>query len=58
MGPGGSRRLQNGCSASFLVEGGFDSHAPPPLEFQLKICTSVLAEAAQLQRITSSDFWF
>jgi hypothetical protein len=23
-------RLQNGCSASFLVEGGFDSHAPPP----------------------------
>ena len=29
-GPGGSRRLQNGCSASFLVEGGFDSHAPPP----------------------------
>src|SRR6266542_5509509 len=25
-------RLQNGCSAwiKFLVEGGFDSHAPPP----------------------------
>jgi hypothetical protein len=32
-------RLQNGCSASFLVEGGFDSHAPPPLEIELKIST-------------------
>jgi len=29
-------RLQNGCSASFLVEGGFDSHAPPP-QFELRI---------------------
>ena len=28
-------RLQNGCSASFLVEGGFDSHAPPP-HFELR----------------------
>src|SRR5437763_13015375 len=30
-------RLQNGCSASFLVEGGFDSHAPPPLVSKLII---------------------
>jgi hypothetical protein len=35
-------RLQNGCSASFLVEGAFDSHAPPQLEFQLKTSTCVL----------------
>src|SRR5438105_4397329 len=29
-------RLQNGCSASFLVEGGVDSHAPPPPELKSK----------------------
>ena len=29
----GLDRLQNGCLASFLVEGGFDSHAPPPRGF-------------------------
>src|SRR5579859_4966068 len=32
----GFDRLQNGCSASFLVEGEFDSHAPPPAKFDLK----------------------
>jgi hypothetical protein len=30
-GPGGSRRLQNGCLAASAVRGGFDSHAPPPV---------------------------
>ena len=29
-GPGGPRRLQNGCLAAGAVTGGFDSHAPPP----------------------------
>jgi hypothetical protein len=37
-----SNRFQNGCSASFLVEGGFDSHAPPPPDFELEISTRVL----------------
>jgi hypothetical protein len=35
-------RLQNGCSASFLVEGGFDSHAPPPPVSELAFDTDVL----------------
>ena len=34
--------FQNGCSASFLVEGGFDSHAPPPAKCNLKNSTRVL----------------
>ncbi len=36
-------RLKNGCLASFLVEGGFDSHAPPPLECELRRKAFVLA---------------
>ena len=46
-------RLQNGRSASFLVEGGFDSHAPPPpdVEFRTETlrpflrCCDALSEA-------------
>ena len=30
-GSGGSLGLQNRCGASFLVPGGFDSHALPPI---------------------------
>src|SRR5713226_4791946 len=42
-------RLQNGCSASFLVEGRFDSQHRPP-ECELEIRTSVLAWAGQSGR--------
>src|SRR4051794_38405568 len=35
-------RLQNGCSGSFLFEGGFDSHAPPPSRTEFELRSHVL----------------
>src|SRR3981081_1251067 len=60
-GPGGSRRLQNGCSGSFLFEGGFDSHAPPPATSELDFDTNVLfspGESGRIERVTRAIFRF
>ena len=46
-------RLQNGCSASFLVEGGFDSHAPPPTILSSDSVQGGLLPASRLASATT-----